>query len=65
MDISKDVCTLDELEKGAKQVIRNVETNKRPFMVMSNGKPGVLIIPAGIMKTQLTALKAVCELAEV
>ncbi len=65
MDISQDICSLDELKKNTKAVIQSVRDSNRPFMVTEQGKPGVIIIPANIMKSKLRALQAVCELSEV
>ena len=64
MDVQRDICTVDDLRKDLKRVLRDVRNNRRPVMVTSKGEPDVLIIPASLMKKQMTALKAACELAK-
>lgn len=65
MDISRDIRTLDELTQDAPKVIRDLRTRRRPVIITKNGEPDMLIIPAQMMKKKLTALKAVCDLANV
>ena len=63
MDVQRDICTVEDLRKDLRKVLRDVRHNRRPVMVTSKGEPDVLIIPASLMKKQMTALKAACELA--
>jgi prevent-host-death family protein len=65
MNIRQDVCSLEDLRRDPARVIRQVRANNRPMVVATNGKPDVVIIPAAVMKDKLTALSAVCELADV
>jgi prevent-host-death family protein len=63
MDIRRDVVTVEELGRNTTKVLRSVRTNRRPMIVMSKGKPDVVIVPVKVMKDKLIALQAVCELA--
>ena len=63
MDVSNDVRTLEELERNPAKLIRRVRANRRPMIITSEGKPGVVIIPADVMTKKMTALQAACELA--
>ncbi|GJM25632.1 MAG: hypothetical protein DHS20C16_20470 [Phycisphaerae bacterium] len=65
MDIQKDVRTLQDFVVDSENVIRDIQSNQRPVMVTSNGKPGVVIIPAELMSTRFKALKAICDLSTV
>jgi len=64
MDVDNDVHTLEELERNPTRLIRNVRANRRPMIITSRGKPGVVIIPAEVMKDKMRAMQAACELAE-
>ncbi len=65
MDIEQDIRTLEEFERQPSHLIRKVRNNGRPMLITSKGKPGVVIIPAEMLKDKLKALTAACELAQV
>lgn len=64
MEITQDVRTLEELVDETSEVIRQVRMNHRPMLITSKGQPELVIIPAELMSSKLTALKATCALAE-
>ncbi len=65
MDIQNDVCSLQDFVVDSENLIRDIQANQRPVMVTSNGKPGVVIIPADFMPSKLKALTAICDLSNV
>lgn len=64
MDVTKDVCTLEALSRQPRRILSELRDRRKPMVVMSKGKPDMIIIPAELMKGRITALNAVCELAE-
>lgn len=64
MDVTKDVCTLEALSRQPRRILSELRGRRKPMVVMSKGKPDMIIIPAELMKGRITALNAVCELAE-
>jgi PHD/YefM family antitoxin component YafN of YafNO toxin-antitoxin module len=64
MDVNKDVCSLELLSRQPRRILSELRGRRKPMVVMSKGKPDMVIIPAELMKDRITALQAVCELAE-
>lgn len=65
MEIKTDVRTLEDFEQDPSAFIRDVQIRHRPLIISTEGRPGVVIIPADMMKDKMTAMQAACELAEV
>lgn len=64
MDLQNDVCTLKDFAQKSEDVIRDIQSNQRPVMVTTDGKPSVVIIPAELMPRKMKAFEAICELSK-
>ena len=63
MDVVEDICSINDLERDPKQLVRKLKETCRPMVVTVDGKPEVIMLSASLFPSKKLALDAVCELA--
>ncbi|MHC4236362.1 MAG: hypothetical protein ACYSUQ_14690 [Planctomycetota bacterium] len=63
MDLVEDICTADDLKRDPEGIFRKLHQTGRPMVVTVDGRPEVIMLPAGLLPSKRTALEAACELA--
>ncbi len=64
MDVAKDICTVDDLQRDPKHLLQTVNRNRRPMVITVDGKPTALILSTELFPSKKVALSAACELTE-
>ena len=62
MDVMQDILDIDELAHDPQTVLSRLRQNRRPMVIVVDGKPEAVLLATDMLPTKQTAIQAACEL---